>query len=88
MGLGREALECFPHRPARLSCPAAGSRIARSLFSRTASSKTTLYITYHYRRLHGETRARCRFLAFSRRQLYRHCDKLGIHLRRERGKRG
>jgi DNA-binding NtrC family response regulator/tetratricopeptide (TPR) repeat protein len=42
------------------------------------------YLVCHFRRLGGDTAALCRFLAISRRQLYRRCVRLRIRLRRER----
>ncbi len=39
------------------------------------------YMLFHLERLGGDTRALCRFLGFSRQQLYRRCARLGIKLR-------
>src|SRR5262249_49565272 len=42
------------------------------------------YLVYHFRRLGGNTHALCRFPGIRSRQLYRRCDRLGIHLRAEK----
>jgi DNA-binding NtrC family response regulator len=42
------------------------------------------YLAHHFRRVGGEATALARFLAVTRRQLYRRCERLGFNLREER----